>query len=83
MAILIFILTGLLIGWLASIVTRTEDAGGIFKSIGLGAIASATGGLIMNGFMLFGALEWLALGVAALAAVVVLAAYKLVFVVRF
>ncbi len=83
MAILIFILTGLLIGWFASIVTRTEDAGGIFKSIGIGALASAIGGLIMNGFMLFGTLDWLALGVAAASAAMVLAAYKLVFVVRF
>ncbi len=83
MAILILIVMGALLGWFASILARTEDAGGIFRNIGLGLIASAIGGLVMNGGALFGALGWLALGVAALAALVVLAAYNLVFVVKF
>ncbi len=83
MAILVLIAMGGLLGWFAAILARTEDAAGIFKSIALGLLASAIGGLIMNGGALFGALSWLAIGVAALAALVVLVAYNLVFVVRF
>lgn len=83
MAVLLFIFIGTLAGWFAAILSRTEDGPGIFKSIGLGAVAAALGGLFTNGFMLFGALDWLSVGVAALAAIVVLAVYKLVFVIRF
>ncbi|MEM8725795.1 MAG: hypothetical protein AAGE86_09780 [Pseudomonadota bacterium] len=83
MAILILIILGALLGWLASILARTEDASGIFKNIGLGLVASVVGGLLMNGGAVLGAVGWLGLGVAALAAVLVLAAYNLVFVARF
>ncbi|MEL6877003.1 MAG: hypothetical protein AAGL68_02765 [Pseudomonadota bacterium] len=83
MAILILIILGALLGWFASILARTEDPRGIFKNIGLGLVASVIGGLVTNGGALLGALGWLGLGIAALAAVLVLAAYNHVFVARF
>jgi len=83
MALLVLIFAGATLGWLASILVRTEDVPGILKNIGLGALAAVVGGLAMNGGAVLGGIGLAGLGVAVLAAIVLLGIYNAVFVVKF
>ena len=83
MALLVLIMIGAIMGWLASIFARTEDVSGILKNVGLGGLACIIGGLIMNGGAPLGPLTLVALGVGVLAALILLAMYNVIFVVRF
>ncbi|MEL7445635.1 MAG: hypothetical protein AAGK02_07460 [Pseudomonadota bacterium] len=76
------ILTGALLGWVASIVTRIEEPRGILAFIGVGMLASLAGGLTTNSGGLLGSLSLVALGIAAASAVALLCVYWFVFVRR-
>jgi uncharacterized membrane protein YeaQ/YmgE (transglycosylase-associated protein family) len=75
MALLVLILIGALLGWLASILARTEEPGEILRQIGIGMVAALVAGLIVNGGSLLGGLSLASLGAALAAAVVLLALY--------
>lgn len=50
MGLLIFLLLGLVAGWLASILMRTNSAQGPVQDIVLGLLGAVIGGAIMNAF---------------------------------
>lgn len=76
MALILLILIGVLIGWLASILTRVEDVPGIRRDIAMGAAGALVGGLAVNKGVVLGGLSWLALATGIAAAVLVPAIYK-------
>ncbi len=82
MALLAFVVWGALLGWAASIVEREEQAGAIRLRLLIGALAALIGGVFTSGGGVLGALEWSALGVGTITAVVALTAYWFVFVRR-
>lgn len=48
MGLIIFLVIGALLGWLAAIVQRIEDGRGVMMNIGAGAVGAVAGGLIAN-----------------------------------
>lgn len=70
MSLICLILIGVLIGWLASILTRVEDVPGIRRDIAMGAAGALVIGLVANKGVMLGGLSWIALiaGVAGAAA---------------
>ena len=78
MALICLILIGGLIGWLAAIITRTEDAPGIrrYMYIGLGGALAA--GIVANNGVVLGGLSWLALAVGTVGALAAPAIYEMV-----
>ena len=62
MALLVLIVMGAVVGWLASILARTEETPAILKQVALGLIASLAGGLIVNQGTILGSLSLMALG---------------------
>lgn len=75
MALIVLIVLGALLGWLASILARTEEAGEIMRQMGLSLLASLIAGLIANSGTVLGGLSVVALGAAAAASVAVLIVY--------
>jgi uncharacterized membrane protein YeaQ/YmgE (transglycosylase-associated protein family) len=75
MALLVLIALGATIGWLASIIARTEEPGAILRQIALGlAVALVSGGFANDGTMI-GSLSFVGLGVALAAGAVALVLY--------
>ena len=62
-------------GWLASVIARTEAAVAILRQIGVGVAASLIVGLFMNSGTILGGLSLLALGSAIAASVASLIGY--------
>jgi uncharacterized membrane protein YeaQ/YmgE (transglycosylase-associated protein family) len=79
MALLVLIVVGMALGWLASIIARTEAPGEIMRQMGAGVIASLIAGLALNQGTVLGGLSFLALGVAIAVAAAVLVLYHAVF----
>jgi uncharacterized membrane protein YeaQ/YmgE (transglycosylase-associated protein family) len=79
MALLVLIVLGATLGWLASIIARTEAPGEILRQIGTGLIVSLIAGGIANGGTMLGGLSFLGLGVALAAVVIALVLYHAVF----
>lgn len=79
MALILLIILGAMLGWLASILARTEEAGEILRQMGLSLLASLIAGLAANSGTVLGGLSLMALGAASAAAVVVLVLYHTVF----
>ncbi len=75
MALLVLIVLGMTLGWLASILARTEAPGEIFRQIALGVAVSLMAGLLLNDGTMLGSLSFLALGAALAASFVVLVLY--------
>ncbi|NJO14082.1 MAG: hypothetical protein HC870_02755 [Rhizobiales bacterium] len=75
MALLVLIALGATVGWLASIIARTEDAGAILRQIALGLVVALVGGVIANEGTFIGSLSFLGLGVAVAASAVTLVLY--------
>jgi len=75
MALLVLILLGLSLGWLASILARTEAAGAILRQMGLGMTVALASGLLTNSESPLGGLTLLALGVATACVIAVLVLY--------
>jgi uncharacterized membrane protein YeaQ/YmgE (transglycosylase-associated protein family) len=78
MALLVLIVLGITLGWLASIIGRTEDAGEILRQAAVGCGAALVSGLIANGGVVLGGLSLLALGIALAATIAVLVLYHAV-----
>ncbi|MEM6476332.1 MAG: hypothetical protein AAF687_09215 [Pseudomonadota bacterium] len=78
MALLVLIVIGALLGWLASILGRTEEPRAIVSQIAIGLFASLVAGLILNNYAVLGGLSPIALGAAVAASVVSLALYHVV-----
>ncbi|KPQ38128.1 MAG: hypothetical protein HLUCCX21_00580 [Porphyrobacter sp. HL-46] len=78
MALLVLIVLGATLGWLASIIARTEAPGAILRQIAGGvAVSLVTGGIANDGTML-GSLSFLGLGVALTVTAVMLVLYHAV-----
>ena len=78
MSLLCFIFIGSLIGWLAAILTRTEDVPGIRLDIGFGLVGALLVGLFANNWAFLGGLSWTALGASIVGASVLVAISKMV-----
>lgn len=78
MSLVSLILIGALIGWMAAIVTRREDAAGIRRNIALGLIGSLVAGLIANNGVMLGSLRWIALAAGIAGAIFAPALYELI-----
>lgn len=75
MALLVLILLGAVIGWLASIVTRTEGSREILRQMGIGTAATLVVGLTVNSGTFLGGLSLPALAAAIVAGVAAIAGY--------
>jgi len=64
MALLVLIVLGATLGWLASILARTEAPGHIVRQVLLGLAVSVFAGEIANDGTIIGSLSFLGLGVA-------------------
>ncbi|MEQ5787788.1 hypothetical protein J3454_07790 [Erythrobacter sp. NFXS35] len=78
MALLVLIMLGVTLGWLASIIARTEAPGAILRQIAGGVTVSLVAGVIANGGTMLGSLSFLGLGVALAATAVALVLYHAV-----
>jgi uncharacterized membrane protein YeaQ/YmgE (transglycosylase-associated protein family) len=79
MALLVLIVLGVTLGWLASILARTEAPADIFRQIGAGVAVSLVTGVLLNDGTMLGSLSFLALGVALAATCVALVLYHAIF----
>ena len=77
MSVICLILIGALIGWLAAILTRVEDARGIRRDLALGVAGALLAGLLANKGVMLGGLSWFALAAGIFGGVLVPAAYKM------
>jgi uncharacterized membrane protein YeaQ/YmgE (transglycosylase-associated protein family) len=75
MALLVLIVLGATLGWLASILARTEAPSEILRQVALGLVVSMVAGEIANDGAMIGSLSFLALGVALAGSVVALVIY--------
>ena len=75
MALLVLIVLGATLGWLASIVARTEAPGPILRQVALGVVTAVVAGEIANDGTVIGSLSFLSLGIALAACVVALVLY--------
>jgi uncharacterized membrane protein YeaQ/YmgE (transglycosylase-associated protein family) len=64
MALLVLIVLGATLGWLASILARTEAPGDILRQVALGMIVSVVAGEIANKGTMIGSLSFMSLGIA-------------------
>jgi uncharacterized membrane protein YeaQ/YmgE (transglycosylase-associated protein family) len=78
MALLLLIVVGASMGWLASIIMRTEEAGSILRQMAAGVLASTVAGLVTNSGTFLGGLSLIALGAAVAAGAAVLAIYHVI-----
>lgn len=79
MALLVLIVLGATLGWLASILARTEAPGSILRQVALGLIVSVVAGEIANDGTIIGSLSFLSLGVALAASIAALVLYHAIF----
>ena len=75
MALLVLIVLGATLGWLASILARTEAPGAILRQVALGLVVAVVAGEIANDGAMIGSLSLLSLGVALAATAAVLVLY--------
>lgn len=78
MALLVLILLGGTLGWLASILARTEAPGDILRQVALGTVVSVVAGEIANDGTMIGSLSVPSLGIALAATCVALVLYHAV-----
>lgn len=78
MALLVLIVLGASLGWLSSILARTEAPGEILRQIALGVVVSVVAGELANEGTMIGSLSFLSLGVALAATGVALVLYHAV-----
>ena len=75
MALLVLIVLGATLGWLASILARTEAPGTILRQVALGIAVSVVAGEIANDGTMIGSLSFLSLGIALASTGVALVLY--------
>lgn len=78
MALILLIVIGAILGWLASIITRTEDRNGILTDMGVGVAGSLVAGLLVSNSSIIGGLSATALLAAIAGSVLALAALLLI-----
>ena len=78
MALILLILLGGLLGWLASIMARSETPSGILTDMGIGVLGALIGGIFFNHGSILGGLSAFALLIAVVGAVALLALYNFV-----
>ncbi|WP_234036145.1 hypothetical protein [Porphyrobacter sp. YT40] len=78
MALLVLIVLGATLGWLASILARTEAPGVILRQVLLGMLVSVIAGEIANEGTMIGSLSFLSLGIALAATSAALVIYHAV-----
>ncbi len=78
MALILLVVIGAILGWLASIITRTEDRGGILTDIGVGIGGSLVAGLLVGSGSIIGGLSTTALFAAIAGAIVSLGVLKII-----
>lgn len=77
MGLIIFLVIGALLGWLAAIVMRIEHGSGIMANVGAGSLGALIGGVLGNkGFILYG-VSAIAIPVAVLGALVLIGLLRL------
>ena len=74
MGIISWLIVGLIAGWLASVVMKTNDEQGLIKDIIFGIIGAVVGGFVLNFFGYAGVtgLNIYSIGVATLGAIIVI-----------
>ncbi|WP_374407799.1 GlsB/YeaQ/YmgE family stress response membrane protein [Pelagerythrobacter sp.] len=72
MGLIIFLVTGALLGWLAAIVQRIENGRGIMANVGAGALGAVAGGLIANQGSILSGVSPISIPIAIIAALAVL-----------
>lgn len=77
MALILLIVLGASLGWLASVIARTEEPGTILRQIVIGLGASLVFGLITNSGTILGGLTAVALGAAVGASALALTGYHM------
>ena len=77
MGLLILIVVGAILGWLATILLRIEDGRGILTNALVGVLGAFVAGLIAGNGVFLGALSGMALLWSVLGAVLALAAFNL------
>ena len=75
MALLVLIVLGATLGWLASILARTEAPGDILRQVALGMVVSVVAGGFANDGAMIGSLSFLSLGIALSVTAAVLVLY--------
>ena len=75
MALLVLIVMGASMGWLASILARTEAPGPILRQVALGIAVSVVAGEIANEGAMIGSLSLASLGIALSATAILLVLY--------
>lgn len=75
MALLVLIVLGATLGWLASILARDEAPGSILRQVALGAVVSVVAGEIANDGTIIGSLSFAGLGIAMAATGAMLVLY--------
>lgn len=75
MALLVLIVMGATLGWLASILARSEAPGDILRQIALGVAVSVVAGEIANDGAMIGSLSLASLGIALSATAIMLVLY--------
>ncbi|MFW5633715.1 MAG: hypothetical protein ACOCYR_02365 [Erythrobacter sp.] len=69
------IVLGTTLGWLSSIIARTEEPGEILRQVMAGLLVALVAGVLVNGGVVLGGLSLVALGAALAATVGVLVLY--------
>ncbi|ATY32837.1 GlsB/YeaQ/YmgE family stress response membrane protein [Sphingomonas psychrotolerans] len=78
MGLIIWLVIGGVVGWLASIIMRTDAQQGIFLNIIVGIVGAFIGGLLFGGSINNGAITPMTFLVSLLGAVILLAIVNLV-----
>ena len=78
MGLIILILTGALLGWLATILLMIEEGALIRRNVLAGLIGSVVTGLVMSGGLFLGTIMPLTLFYAATGAIMLIAIYNVV-----
>jgi uncharacterized membrane protein YeaQ/YmgE (transglycosylase-associated protein family) len=78
MGLIILIVTGALLGWLATIALQIEDGRGILRNVVAGVVGSLGVGMATSGGVFLGAIRASTLMWAMLGAIVLIALYNVV-----
>ncbi len=78
MSLICLVFIGVLIGWMAAILTRVEDVPGIRRDLALGVAGALVAGLIANNGVTLGGLTWISLLAGIAGGVVAPAGYRMI-----
>lgn len=78
MGIILWLIIGGIVGWLASVIMKTDAQQGIFLNVLVGIVGAALGGLLLGGSINTGIFSLRSFVVSLLGAVVLLALVNLI-----